>query len=242
MSDNEQNDRNVDESIKLLKDLKVTELKSELETRGLDTDGLKPILADRLQEHLHEQGHDVEIFNFNSPEDHQSIEPKNEEDEDGSEEEEAMDGDDEFSLSPDLMEESQETHEKSLEESQEKSKEGALEDIPFLRSGRTGIEPENEEDEDVSEAEEAMDGDDEFSLSPDLMEESKEIHEKSLEESHEKSKEGALEDIPFLRSGRTGIEPKNEEEEDVSEAEDAMDGDDEFSLSPDDWRSKFTFH
>ena len=221
MSDSEQNYRNVVESIKLLKDLKVTELKSELETRGLDTDGLKAELADRLHDHLQEQGHDVEIFNFNSPED----EPKNEEDEHVSEAEEAMDGD-----------------EKSLEESQEKSKEGAVEDIPFLRSGRTGIEPENEEDEDVSEAEEAMDGDDEFSLSPDLMEESQEIHEKSLEESHEKSKEGALEDIPFLRSGRTGIEPKNEEEEDVSEAEDAMDGDDEFSLSPDDWRSKFTFH
>ena len=97
MSDSEQNYRNVVESIKLLKDLKVTELKSELETRGLDTDGLKAELADRLHDHLQEQGHDVEIFNFNSPED----EPKNEEDEHVSEAEEAMDGDDEFSLSPD---------------------------------------------------------------------------------------------------------------------------------------------
>ena len=100
MSDKEQNDRIVDQSSKLLRDLKVTELKTELETRGLDTDGLKAELADRLQENLQEQGHDVEIFNFNSPEDHQSIEPKNEEDEDVSGAEEAMDGDDEFSLSP----------------------------------------------------------------------------------------------------------------------------------------------
>ena len=41
--------------MKLLRDLKVSELKSELETRGLDTNGLKAELADRLQENLQEQ-------------------------------------------------------------------------------------------------------------------------------------------------------------------------------------------
>ena len=54
--------------IKLLKDLKVTDLKSELEIRGLDTSGLKAVLTDRLQKYLQEQDHDIETFDFNSAE------------------------------------------------------------------------------------------------------------------------------------------------------------------------------
>jgi hypothetical protein len=107
MSDNEQNDRNIESITKLLTDLKVTELKSELETRGLDTNGIKAVLADRLQEHLEEQGHDVEIFDFNPRE---SLESQEESSNDSSEDDENVqketsmvfseDGDDEFSISP----------------------------------------------------------------------------------------------------------------------------------------------
>ena len=55
-------------SIKLLKDLKVTDLRFELGIRGLDTTGVKAVLTDRLQKYLQEQDHDIETFDFNSAE------------------------------------------------------------------------------------------------------------------------------------------------------------------------------
>ena len=52
------------DDVKLLKNLKVSELKSELEIRDLVTSGVKAVLADRLKNHLEENGLDPETYDF----------------------------------------------------------------------------------------------------------------------------------------------------------------------------------
>ena len=64
-SEDEDEDDDMEENIVLLKDLKVSELKNELEIRNLAKSGLKPVLTDRLQKYLEENGLDPETYNFN---------------------------------------------------------------------------------------------------------------------------------------------------------------------------------
>ena len=78
--DEEDEDEDKDENIKLLKDLKVPELKNSLKIRSLVTSGLKSVLADRLKDYLEENGLDPETYDFNE-------ENPNEEDEEESENE-----------------------------------------------------------------------------------------------------------------------------------------------------------
>ena len=54
--------------IKLLKDLRVTDLKLELEKLGLATSGVKAVLAERLQKHFKDKGIDLNTYDFNAPE------------------------------------------------------------------------------------------------------------------------------------------------------------------------------
>ena len=63
--DEEEEDEDKDENIKLLKDLKVPELRNSLKIRNLVTSGLKSVLADRLKDYLEENGLDPETYNFN---------------------------------------------------------------------------------------------------------------------------------------------------------------------------------
>ena len=51
--------------IKLLKDLRVIDLKFELDTRKLATNGSKAVLAECLAKKLQEEGYDAEKFEFN---------------------------------------------------------------------------------------------------------------------------------------------------------------------------------
>ena len=231
MSDNEQNDRNIESITKLLTDLKVTELKSELETRGLDTNGIKAVLADRLQEHLEEQGHDVEIFDFNSPEDRRSIEPKNEEDEDVSNAEEALETEeeDQEDVSKDLVEE----YPRESSEPEMDSSNDSLDSLILTRARLQGRKPKNEEDEDVSE---------------EIPEQSQ---ENPLMETEAENQENVPKDV-VEENPRESLESQEESSNDSSEDDENVqketsmvfseDGDDELSLSPEDFRSKFTIH
>ena len=77
---------NMSDTPKRLKELRVADLKVELEKRGLQTSGVKAVLADRLKVALQEEGVEPEEFIFNNEEEQKNEEAKEDLEEESKEE------------------------------------------------------------------------------------------------------------------------------------------------------------
>ena len=139
------------ETPRRLKDLRVADLKVELEKRGLTTSGIKAILADRLKADLTEKGLDPDEFDFNSSDRNEDEEASEDQDiQEASEDQDIQEASEDQEIKQDPEEAEQEEVDDSVDDPADTANEGDTGEDPTKSEGDENLE----ESDDKPQAEE----------------------------------------------------------------------------------------